>query len=56
MNAAPRIEKEMLALRIPRPLKKKLLDAAWDERITLTEFVQRTLEAAFPAKKKKVAG
>lgn len=56
MNAAPRIEKEMLALRIPRPLKKKLLDAAWDERISLTELVQRTLEAAFAAKKKKVAG
>ena len=53
MDTAPRIEKEMLALRIPRPLKKQLLDAAWDERITLTEFVSRVLEAAFPAKKKK---
>jgi len=53
MTTEQRVEKEMLALRIPRPLKKKLLDAAWDKRITLTELVQDALEAAFPAKKKK---
>lgn len=50
MNTTPQIEKEMLALRIPRPLKKKLLDVAWDERKTLTEIVRRTLEAAFADK------
>lgn len=48
-------EKEMLALRIPRALKKKLIDAAWNERITLTELVQRTLEKAFPVRKRTAA-
>ncbi|MEW6711607.1 MAG: hypothetical protein AB1403_17420 [Candidatus Riflebacteria bacterium] len=48
---AKQTEKEMLALRIPRTLKKKLIDAAWEEKITLTEFVQRTLESAFTPNK-----
>lgn len=47
MGADKKPEKEMLALRMPRELKKKLIDAAWDERITLTELVQKTLEAKF---------
>jgi predicted HicB family RNase H-like nuclease len=52
---AQKIEKEMLALRIDRRLKKKLFDAAWEKRITLTQLVQTILESAFPKKKVKTA-
>lgn len=55
MAPAKSTEKEMLALRIPRTLKKRLIDAAWNERITLTELVQGALETAFPSRKKSAS-